>query len=73
MWKLILGLEVDDLVCGYFFTRCSYPRQKRDEESRLQQTAYVNLYNVTKFSLYMSFSVPSEQRPFDLPLFAGYV
>ena len=40
---------------------------------------YVNLYNVTKFPLYMSFSVPCEQRPFDLPrkiegpLFAGYV
>ena len=79
VWKLILGLEVDDLVCRYFFTRCSYLRQGGDEKSRLQQTAYVNLYNVTKFPLYMSFSVPCEQRPFDLPrkiegpLFAGYV
>ena len=33
----------------------------------LQQTAYVNFYNVTKFPLYTSFSVPCEQRPFDLP------
>ena len=67
MWKLILGLEVDDLVCRYFFTRCLYLRQGGDEKSRLQQTAYVKLYNVTKFPLYMSFSVPCEQRPFDLP------
>ena len=33
----------------------------------LQQTAYVNFHNVTKFPLYTSFSVPCEQRPFDLP------
>lgn len=61
VWKLILGLEVDDLVCRYFFTRCLYLRQGGDEKSRLQQTAYVNLYNVT------------EALRSSWPLFAGYV
>lgn len=61
VWKLILGLEVDDLVCRYFFTRCLYLRQGGDEKSRLQQTAYVNLYNVT------------EALRSSWPLFTGYV
>lgn len=30
---------------------------KRDLESRLQKTANVNLYRVTKFSLFLSFDV----------------
>ena len=52
--ETLIGAEMTLVLTSLLLARVF---QERDKDSRLRQTANMNLYHVTKFSPYFSFSV----------------